>query len=83
MDFKVLDVSIDFYAVTMEEFNPCNADFKTGTVIKSAKNIIHTLVFKHNYRLKINNYFLIYSLILGYISRCLTKNEYSKSKNIF
>ncbi|XP_050057975.1 uncharacterized protein LOC126550440 isoform X2 [Aphis gossypii] len=43
LDFKVLDVSIDFYAVTMEEFNPCNADFKTGTVIKSAKNIIHTL----------------------------------------
>ncbi|KAE9534428.1 hypothetical protein AGLY_008518 [Aphis glycines] len=43
LDFKVLDVSIDFYAVTMESFSPCNADFKTGTTIKSGKNINHTL----------------------------------------
>ncbi|KAE9521592.1 hypothetical protein AGLY_018011, partial [Aphis glycines] len=43
LDFKVLDVSIDFYAVTMESFSPCNADFKTGTTIICGNTTNHTL----------------------------------------
>ncbi|KAE9534576.1 hypothetical protein AGLY_008666 [Aphis glycines] len=43
LDFKVLDVSVDFYAVTMEVFNPCSPEFNTGIVIKSGNFTDYTL----------------------------------------
>ncbi|KAE9534471.1 hypothetical protein AGLY_008561 [Aphis glycines] len=43
LDFKVLDVSVDYYAVDMQSFNPCSPEFNTGIVTKSGNFTNYTL----------------------------------------
>lgn len=66
MDISIIDKDIDFYAISLEYFNSCTADLiNTGTTPMSGTSAYNTLVFKHNYWLKINFYLVINFIVLG------------------